>query len=79
MGSSIKDVLAKTDFLTPPPPLSNIVRLEDTTTPVPGRPARIAQKMSETQHILRSGRPWTGRWGCNRNPKRKIFAQNRQK
>jgi len=32
--SSVKDVLAKTDFLDPPP-VSNIVRLEDTRHPSP--------------------------------------------
>jgi len=35
------------------------------TPPVPGRPDHIAQKTSETQHILRSGRLWTGRVGVS--------------
>jgi len=48
-GSSIKDVLAKTDFLNPPCLTSSVWK-----TPPP------SSDVEKTQHILRFGQPWTG-------------------
>jgi len=44
-----------------PPPRSNIVGLEDTpSSPRPQTSGPYRTKTSETQRILRSGRPWMG-------------------
>jgi len=66
MGSSIKVVLAKS-FCTPP--LSNIVRLEDTHPPTPAQ--RRADRIARNCDIF-----CDPRHRCLWCPKRKIFAQN---
>jgi len=63
-GPSIKDVRPKTDFLDPPPPLSDIVRLEDTPPPSPISDVRTvwSVKTPETQKYIAIRIFWTSGW-----------------